>query len=119
MSSGYLWSPLLRRERPPGIGEYSIGIVLVPLGGTPRVRILPGNEDLQWAIDWIRAELQDQGPEPARLAAWWKQRSGFTEDPVRLGPPAPGSGDDPDSEVDLIYADLVARSPWARVARPG
>jgi len=114
MSDGYLWAPLLRRERPPGIGEHSIGIVLVPLGGAPRVRVLPGNEDLAWAIDWIHTELRDQDPDPHRVAAWWRQRSTFTEDPVRLGPPAPGSATDPDAEIDAIYAELVARSPWAR-----
>jgi hypothetical protein len=73
MTRGYFWAPLMRRERQPGIGERSIGVVLVPLGGTARVRVLPGNEDLDWAIAWIHAtppspasrgegeEVRDQG----------------------------------------------------------
>ena len=114
MTGGYLWAPLLRRERPPGIGEHSVGIVVVPLGGQPRVRVLPGNEDLEWAIAWIVAELGERDHAPTELAAWWTGRAAFTEDPVRLGPPAPGCADDPDAEIEAIYADLVARSPWAR-----
>lgn len=114
MNQAYLWAPLLRREQAPGIGEHTIGIVLVPLGGAPRLRVLPGNEDLDWAIAWIRAELADQGLDPRALAAWWRQRAACTEDSVRLGPPAPGAGDDADAEIDAIYATLEARSPWAR-----
>jgi hypothetical protein len=112
VSEGYLWAPLLRRELPPGTGEHTIGIVLVPLGGPPRIRVLPGNEDLEWAVAWIRAELAERPAEA--LADWWASRAGCTEDPVRLGPPAPGCASDGDAEIEAIYAELLQRSPWAR-----
>ena len=109
MTRGYFWAPLMRRERQPGIGERSIGVVLVPLGGTARVRVLPGNEDLDWAISWIHAEIDENAADPAALATWWRGRAAFTEDPVRLGPPAPGVAEDPNREIEVIFAELRER----------